>query len=74
MPLITAFHHSQFPATPREATRPATTSGVSAANVVATIAAPASHHGTWRPDRKYSPRFSPPRFVKRSPMSVETTK
>jgi len=33
-------------ATPFAATRPVTTNGVSAANVVATIAAPASHHGT----------------------------
>src|SRR5438132_1186606 len=33
---------------------PVTTSGVSAANVVATIDGPASHHGTARPDRKNS--------------------
>ena len=44
--LTTKFHQSQLPATPFVATRPVTTSGVSAANVVATIAAPASHHGT----------------------------
>ena len=54
MPLITQFHQSQLPATPCVATSPVTTSGVSAANVVATIAAPASHHGTWRPETKYS--------------------
>ena len=33
---------------------PVTTSGVSAANVVATIDVPASHHGTFRPERKNS--------------------
>ena len=38
---------------------------VSAANVVATIEVPASHHGTLRPERKYSSkldaaRMSPP--------------
>ena len=54
IPLITMFHQSQLPATPFAATSPVTTSGVSAANVVATIAAPASHQGTWRPERKYS--------------------
>jgi hypothetical protein len=74
IPLITMFHHSQLPATPFVATSPVTTSGVSAANVVATIAAPASHHGTWRPDRKYSSRLSPPRFVKMKPMSVDSAK
>ena len=74
MPLITMFHHSQLPATPLVATSPVTTSGVSAANVVATIAAPASHHGTWRPERKYSSRLSPPRFVKMKPMTVDSAK
>jgi len=64
MPLITIFHHSQFPATPRLATSPVTASGVSAAKVVATIATPASHQGTLRPEMKYSSMFSPPRFVK----------
>ena len=49
VPLITMFHQSQLPATPCAATRPVTTSGVSAAKVVAIIAAPASHHGTARP-------------------------
>jgi len=48
------FHHSQFPAMPYRATMPVTTSGVSAANVVATIEVPASHHGTSRPERKNS--------------------
>ena len=50
------------------------TRGVSAAKVVATIAAPASHHGTWRPDRKYSSRLSPPRFVKMKPITVDSAK
>src|SRR5688572_19387196 len=74
MPLITMFHHSQLPATPFAATSPVTTSGVSAAKVVATIAAPASHHGTWRPDRKYSSRLSPPRFAKMKPITVDSAK
>src|SRR5882762_6601513 len=39
------------------ATRPVTTSGVSAANVVATIDVPASHHGTFLPERKNSAVF-----------------
>jgi len=33
---------------------PVTTSGVSAAKVVATMDVPASHHGTLRPERKNS--------------------
>ena len=39
---------------PLRATSPATASGVSAANVVATIDVPASHHGRLRPLRKKS--------------------
>ena len=74
IPLITKFHQIQLPATPFVATRPVTTSGVSAANVVATIAAPASHHGTWRPDRKYSLSDAPPRLVNQSPIPAERTK
>ena len=74
MPLITKFHHSQLPATPLVATRPVTSSGVSAANVVATIDAPASHQGASRPERKYSVRLSPPRFVKYRPMTVDSAK
>ena len=74
IPLMTMFHHSQLPATPFAATSPVTTSGVSAAKVVATMLVPASHHGTWRPDRKYSSRLSPPRFVKMKPMSVDSAK
>jgi hypothetical protein len=41
---------------------------------VATIAAPASHQGTWRPAMKYSLRLSPPRFVKMKPIAVESAK
>jgi hypothetical protein len=59
MPLATMFHQSQLPAIPFLATRPVTTSGVSAAKVVATIDVPASHHGTLRPDRKNSLVFDP---------------
>ena len=54
MPLITRFHHSQLPAMPFLATRPVTSSGVSAAKVVATIDVPASHQGALRPERKNS--------------------
>jgi hypothetical protein len=64
MPLITKFHQSQFPATPLVATSPVTTSGVSAAKVVATMAVPASHQGAWRPERKYWSRLWLPRRVK----------
>src|SRR6478672_3753503 len=74
IPLITMFHHSQFPATPFEATMPVTTSGVSAAKVVATIDAPASHHDTCRPEMKYSLRLSPPFFVNASPIPADSTK
>src|SRR5438876_7005113 len=74
MPLIARHHHSQFPATPFAATIPVTTSGVSAANVVATIDAPANHHGTCRPDRKYSLRLSPPFFVNAKPMPADRRK
>ena len=68
------FHHSQLPATPFAATMPVTTSGVSAANVVATIDAPASHHDTFRPEMKYSSRLSPPRFVYSSPIPADKPK
>ena len=71
MPLISMFHHSQLPATPCADTSPVTTSGVSAANVVATIDAPASHHGTARPEMKYSLRLSPPFFVNANPMPAD---
>ena len=48
-----ALHQIQFPAMPSRAMMPVTASGVSAANVVATIEVPASHHGSSRPARKY---------------------
>ncbi len=54
-PLAAMFHQSQFPAIPFCATNPVTASGVSTANVVATIDVPASHHGALRPERKNSP-------------------
>src|ERR1051325_7403642 len=74
IPLIAKHHHSQLPATPFAATMPVTTSGVSAAKVVATIDAPASHHGTARPERKYSLRLSPPFFVNAKPIAAERRK
>jgi hypothetical protein len=43
-----------LPAIPYFTVRPVTTSGVSAAKVVATIDVPASHHGSVRPERKNS--------------------
>ena len=61
MPLATKLHHSQLPAIPPFATMPVTASGVSAANVVATIEVPASHHGMFRPERKNSLTFLPAR-------------
>ncbi len=51
---MSMLHHSQLPAMPKLATRPVTARGVSAANVVATIEVPASHHETFRPLTKYS--------------------
>ena len=55
------FHHNQLPAIPLVPTRPVTTSGVSAANVVATIEVPASHQGRSLPERKYCVRLEPAR-------------
>jgi len=43
-----------LPEMPFLATSPATSSGVSAAKVVATIDVPANHHDTFRPDTKNS--------------------
>ena len=45
-------HQSQFFQMPWSRTHPVTTSGVSAAKVVATIDVPATHHGSVRPERK----------------------
>ena len=52
MPEPSIDHHSQLPATPFFTTISVTASGVSAENVVATIAVPASHHGIDRCERK----------------------
>src|SRR5687767_9649127 len=68
------FHQSQFPATPFSATMPVTASGVSAANVVATIDVPASHHGNDRPETKNSETFLPARRVYASPTAAESRK
>jgi len=54
MPLKTMLHQIQFPAMPFLAVSPVTASGVSAANVVATIEVPASHQVTFLPETKYS--------------------
>jgi hypothetical protein len=35
---------------------------------------PASHHGTERPETKYSVRLDPPRRVKYKPMPADTRK
>ena len=63
IPESARFHHSQLPATPYFTTSPVTASGVSAANVVATMEVPASHHGSARPDTKYSAIDLPARRV-----------
>src|SRR5665213_1447968 len=68
IPLAAMFHHSQFPAIPFCATNPVTASGVSTANVVATIEVPVSHHGALRPERKYSPMFFPLPRANHSPI------
>src|SRR3954466_13358713 len=68
------FHQSQLPATPFANTSPVTTSGVSAAKVVATMLAPASHQLTLRPERKYSSMLSPPFFVKKTPIPIDSAK
>ena len=56
-----AFHQIQLPAMPLRATMPVTASGVSAANVVATMDVPDNHHGRSRPARKYCWRLRPAR-------------
>ncbi len=53
------FH--ELPAMPYFTVSPVTTSGVSAAKVVATIDVPASHHGMARPERKNSSDEEPAR-------------
>src|ERR1700676_4850164 len=74
IPLAAMFHQSQLPAIPFCATNPVTASGVSTANVVATIDVPVSHHGALRPDRKYSPMFLPLPRANHSPMPRLTAK
>jgi hypothetical protein len=66
-------HHSQFPATPYWATSPQTTRGVSAANVVAIMPAPASHQGTPRPATKSSCSERPAHREKARPTATTTT-
>ena len=62
IPLSRKHHHSQLPAMPLRTVMPVTASGVSAAKVVATMAVPASHQGTFRPERKNSPVLEPARL------------
>src|SRR5688500_15849497 len=71
---MTMFHHSQLPATPLAATMPVTASGVSAANVVATMDVPASHQGSDRPETKNSLTFLPARLVYHNPTTADNTK
>ena len=71
---MTMFHHSQLPAIPFDATMPATASGVSTANVVATIEVPASHHGSDRPEMKNSATFFPARRANAIPIAPVITK
>jgi hypothetical protein len=52
---------------PPFATRPETTSGVSAANVVATMEVPMSHQGSDLPETKYSSVLRLARFERRMP-------
>src|SRR5256885_14299356 len=47
-------HHNQLPEMPFFATKPVTSKGVSAANVVATIDVPPNHPDTLRPETKNS--------------------
>ena len=54
MPPKAKFHQIQFPEIPFLATSSVTASGVSAANVVATIDIPAKYQGRFLPDRKKS--------------------
>ena len=71
---MTMFHHSQFPATPYFATSSVTASGVSTANVVATIDVPASHQGSERPPMKYSVMDEPARRDMATPIPAANTK
>ena len=66
--LNSPFHHTQFPAIPFAATIPVTARGVSAANVVATMLVPASHHETLRPPTKNSSAEPVARFRYQRPI------
>ena len=52
MPDGTTAHQYQLPEIPFVTTKPQTTSGVSAANVVATMLVPRIHHGVFLPATK----------------------
>ncbi len=71
---MTMFHQSQFPATPYLATSSVTASGVSTANVVATIDVPASHQGSDRPPTKNSVIDEPARRDIAIPIAVANRK
>ena len=73
---MTMFHHSQLPATPLAATSPVTSSGVSAANVVATIEAPGEPPGNLTPRQEVLAEAcaSPRRGGKKSPIPVDSAK
>ncbi|GAB4342978.1 MAG: hypothetical protein Kow0099_20970 [Candidatus Abyssubacteria bacterium] len=73
MLLITRFHQNQLPAIPFVRTMPVIASGVSAANVVATIEVPASHHGRLRPDNRNSLMLVPARRASKAPIASATT-
>jgi hypothetical protein len=53
---------------------PVTQSGVSAANVVATIEVPAIHHGSDRPEAKNSTKPELARRANRRPMPSDSAK
>jgi len=73
MLLITRFHQNQLPAIPVVRTIPVTASGVSAANVVATIDVPASHHGRLRPESRKSAMLLPALRASSTPIPNATT-
>ena len=62
--LIAKAHQIQFLQRPSWRTYSVTASGVSAANVVATMELPTTHQGRLRPDRKYSLMLLPARREK----------
>ena len=70
---MTHAHQNQFPEIPRLATMPATTRGVSEANVVATIEVPIHHQGRLRPATKYEARLLDATREVRTPTSKAKT-